>query len=367
MRLIKFPSLIALKLIFGYLIWGIFLGENCFSQETKTYHIKTIAFYNLENLFDIEDDPLTFDDDRTPGGKDVWTMEKYQDKLKNMAKVISEIGTETAQSPPAVIGLCELENRKVLEDLIAQPALKRFRYQIIHYDSPDRRGIDVALLYQKDVFSPSNSQSRRLLIYDLKDPTTRVFTRDQLVVSGLFEGEEMHFIVNHWPSRSGGEARSSKKREQAALLNRYIIDSLHYIDPYAKIITMGDFNDDPTNKSIKKVLLAKGKKEETGFQELYNPMESLNKKGIGTLAWRDGWNLFDQIIFTKPFLEPDNSGYIYFKTGIFNINYLVTPKGQYRGYPFRSYDFGGYTGGYSDHFPVYIYLVKEVNTIAVPN
>ncbi|CAM4200863.1 endonuclease [Gillisia limnaea] len=344
-------------LLIFFLIFSYF---SMTSQEKRNYHIRTIAFYNIENLFDTENDPFTFDDDRTPEGKDAWTFEKYNDKVKNIARVLSEIGTETAQIPPAIIGLCELENRKVIEDLINHEYLLSFNYGIVHYDSPDRRGIDVALLYQKDLFTPINSHSRRLLIYDLEDPSKRVFTRDQLVVTGIFEGEKMHFIVNHWPSRSGGEARSSYKRERAAWLNKQIIDSLYHIDPYSKIITMGDFNDDPTNKSLKKGLQTRANQSTTKFQELFNPMESLHKKGIGTLAYRDGWNLFDQIILTQAFLERDYTGYSFYKAGIYNANYLITPTGQFRGYPFRSYDYGGYTGGYSDHFPVYVYLIKEV-------
>lgn len=330
------------------------------SQEMKQYQIRTIAFYNIENLFDTENDPFTFDDDRTPEGKDAWTPEKYNDKVKNIARVLSEIGTETAQIPPAIIGLCELENRNVIEDLINHEYLLNANYGIVHYDSPDRRGIDVALIYQKNLFTPINSHSRRLLIYDLEDPSKRVYTRDQLVVSGIFEGEKMHFIVNHWPSRSGGEARSSYKRERAAWLNKQIIDSLYYIDPYSKIITMGDFNDDPTNKSLKKGLQTKGHQSKTNFQELFNPMESMHKKGIGTLAYRDSWNLFDQIILSQSFLEQDYTGFNFYKAGIYNKNYLITPSGQFRGYPFRSYDYGGYTGGFSDHFPVYVYLIKEL-------
>lgn len=330
------------------------------SQEKKQYQIRTIAFYNIENLFDTENDPFTFDDDRTPEGKDAWTPEKYNDKVKNIARVLSEIGTETAQIPPAIIGLCELENRNVIEDLINHEYLLGANYGIVHYDSPDRRGIDVALIYQKNLFTPINSHSRRLLIYDLEDPSKRVYTRDQLVVSGIFEGEKMHFIVNHWPSRSGGEARSSYKRERAAWLNKQIIDSLYYIDPYSKIITMGDFNDDPTNKSLKKGLQTKGHQSKTNFQELFNPMESMHKKGIGTLAYRDSWNLFDQIILSRSFLEQDYTGFNFYKAGIYNKNYLITPSGQFRGYPFRSYDYGGYTGGFSDHFPVYVHLIKEV-------
>lgn len=352
-RFLKFPLGFFCCLLFLFSLAGI-------AQEKKEYTIRTIAFYNLENLFDTEDDPITYDEDRTPEGKDVWTVEKYQNKLEKMSKVISEIGCETAGNPPAIIGLCELENLKVLEDLIDQPALKNYNYGIIHFDSPDRRGVDVALLYRKSYFTPSNSQSRRLLLFEPLEPSKRIFTRDQLVVSGNFEGESMHFIVNHWPSRSGGEARSSLRREKAAWVNKQIIDSLFALDPYSKIITMGDFNDDPKNKSLKKVLNTKGKKEDTGFQELFNPMENLLKKGIGTLAYRDGWNLFDQIILSKPFVI-SNNGYQFFKAGIFNKAYLTTPEGQFKGYPFRSYDYGGYTGGYSDHFPVYVYLIREMN------
>lgn len=350
------PSMLLLALLF------LSVFHHGFAQEKKEYAVRTIAFYNVENLFDTEDDPITYDNDRTPTGKDVWTLEKYEDKLGKIARVLSEIGTEIAIHPPAIIGVCELENLKVMEDLVNQPLLIEQNYGIVHYDSPDRRGIDVALLYQKDVFTPLNSQSRRLLIYELNDPGKRVFTRDQLVVSGIFEDEPIHFIVNHWPSRSGGEARSSYKREKAGELNRLIIDSLQQLDPYAKIITMGDFNDDPTDKSVKKALGTKSEKGKTGFQEIFNPFETMLKKGMGTLAYRDGWNLFDQILLSQSFLEEDYSSYRFYKAGIFNKNYLVTTRGQYRGYPFRSYDYGGYTGGYSDHFPVYVYLIKEASS-----
>lgn len=346
--------------LLNFSILYIFLiNHACFAQQEKKYLIRTVAFYNLENLFDTEDDPFTFDDDRTPTGSDVWTLEKYQDKLKKLSRVLAEIGFDNAQIAPAIIGVCELENLKVLEDLVNQPLLINHNYGIVHYDSPDWRGIDVGFLYQKSMFTPLHSQARTLYLYEVDDPSKRIFTRDQLVVSGLFEGELMHFIVNHWPSRSGGEARSSYKRESAGRLNKKIIDSLHQIDPNAKIVIMGDFNDDPTNKSIKKALGTKALKEKTDVQELFNPMENMLKKGLGTLAYRDGWNLFDQIIISYPFLTKDYSTYQFFKAGIFNPEYLLTPSGQFKGYPFRSYDYGGYTGGYSDHFPVYIYLVKE--------
>lgn len=341
----------------------ILLFMKCFTalpQEKNNYKILTVAFYNLENLFDHEDDPLTFDEDRTPEGRDHWTEEIYQKKLKNMAYAISRIGIDQAQNPPVLVGLCELENLRVLEDLVKEPVLQEQQYGIIHYDSPDRRGIDVALLYQPQYFIPTNSVSQELVLYDSQKPKKRIFTRDQLVVSGFLEGEEVHIIVNHWPSRSGGVSASSYKREQAALLNRRIIDSLQAIDPYSKIIVMGDFNDDPVNESINNLSVPGTEKDSLAIKEIFNPMTELFNKGIGSLAYRDSWNLFDQILLTQPFLEKDYSGYQFFRANVFNEKFLVTPHGQYKGYPFRSFGFGGYTGGYSDHFPVYVYLIKRV-------
>ena len=179
------------------------------------------------------------------------------------------------------------------------------------------------------------------------------------MVSGLLEGEEIHVIVNHWPSRSGGASGSSYKREKAAALTKHLIDSLQQKNPYAKIISMGDFNDDPFDKSLSEILGAGARKDETDLKSLYNPMAGLAQQGIGSLAYRDGWNLFDQIILSQPLLLEDYSSYRFYQARIGNENYLVTPTGQYKGYPFRSFGFGGYTGGYSDHFPVYVFLIKE--------
>lgn len=349
-----------MKLTNCFLALFILICTLAVGQE-KQYKVNTIAFYNVENLFDYEDDPITFDDDRTPDGKDHWTEAIYLAKLKNMAKVIAEIGSDVTGTAPAIVGVCETENRRVLEDLVNQEPLLQKDYGIIQFDSPDRRGIDVALLYQKKLFTPTNYKAHELLIYDDNDRSKRVFTRDQLLVSGMLDGEKIHFIVNHWPSRSGGEARSRSKRIKAAQLNKKIIDSLFSEDPYAKVITMGDLNDDPTNPSVKKHLKAKKNRDKVGLKELYNPMESMHKKGLGTLAWRDGWNLFDQMIISHELLKKDYSSYRFYKAGIYNKSYLANPRGQYKGYPFRSFTNGGFTGGYSDHFPVYIYLIREKN------
>jgi endonuclease/exonuclease/phosphatase family metal-dependent hydrolase len=330
-------------------------------QNKKQYKINTVAFYNVENLFDYENDPITFDDDRTPDGKDHWTQEIYEAKLKNMAQVISEIGKDVTGTTPALVGLCEVENLRVVEDLVNQPSLVTQDYGIVHKDSPDRRGIDVALIYKKKLFTVTNHKAYELIIYDDQDRSKRVYTRDQLLVSGMLDGEKIHIIVNHWPSRSGGEARSRPKRLKAAELNKKIVDSLFSEDPYAKIITMGDMNDDPTSPSIKDVMKAKSDREAMKIKELYNPMEEMIKKGIGSLAYRDGWNLFDQVIVSTELVKKEYTSYRLYKAGIYNKRYLTNPRGKYKGYPFRSFA-DGFTGGYSDHFPVYIYLIKEKET-----
>ncbi|NNM23262.1 MAG: endonuclease/exonuclease/phosphatase family protein, partial [Flavobacteriaceae bacterium] len=221
--------------------------------------------------------------------------------------------------------------------------------------------IDVALIYNKKVFTPSRSLTYELKLYHPSPPFNRIYTRDQLLVSGYLDGERVHLIINHWPSRSGGAAASSYKRMKAAKLNRRIIDSLFSEEPYAKIITMGDLNDDPVNKSVKEGLKTRKRRKGLGIGQLYNPMEELYKSGLGTLAWRDGWNLFDQMIVSSELAKDDYSSYRLYRAGIYNKSYLVTPGGKYKGYPFRSFSNGGFTGGYSDHFPVYLYLIKRVD------
>lgn len=328
--------------------------EDVVGQEKK-FKIHTIAFYNLENLFDTKDDPAINDEEYTPANG--WTEEKYKRKLKNLERVISEIGTNEQQSnSPVVLGVCEIENRGVLEDLIKQPKLASKDYGIIHYDSPDGRGIDVGFLYQKNHFTPTSSTNIPLIVLNIDGSGKRVYTRDQLLVSGYLDGEEMHFIVNHWPSRSGGEKRSSPYREAAGALNRKIIDSLQKINPDAKVITMGDLNDGPYNKSVKKEIGAVAKKEQLKPGGIFNPMEEMSNKGIGSLAYRDAWDLFDQMMLTEPFLRTDYSTFRFWKAGVFNKPYLIQPDGQYKGYPLRN---SPSEPGYSDHFAVYLYLVKE--------
>lgn len=327
-----------------------------FAQK-KSYQIRTIAFYNVENLFDIENDSLTFDDDRTPEGKDNWTLDRYEKKVEHISRVLSEIGNDITNTSPDIIGLCEVENNAVIEDLIAHKNLQDKNYGIVHFDSPDERGIDVALLYKKAAFIPNSYKSHRLLLFN--EDGFRDYSRDQLVVGGFLDNEQFYFIVNHWPSRSGGEARSKPNRMAAAELNKRIIDSIVRFDANAKIISMGDLNDDPTSDSLKKVLRTKGKPNTLEPNDLFNPMERLFKKGVGSLAYRDKWNLFDQLFFTANLVSKPKDSYSFWKAAVFTPSYLLDPSGRYKGYPLRTYAGGSYVGGYSDHFPVYMYLVKS--------
>lgn len=351
---------------FRLLIIALFYLPFVVQAQQKSYEIHTIAFYNLENLFDTIRDEKIYDEEWTPKGLRKWDSRKYKQKLQNLSRAIAEIGTGEHPNMPTVLGVCELENRTVLEDLVAMPLLKSADYGIVHYDSPDRRGIDVGLLYQKKHFKPTSSKNIPLYIFDTsnakyKDANggrgRRIYTRDQLLVSGLLDGEEVHFIVNHWPSRSGGEKRSSPNREAAAALNKKIIDSLYKINPNAKIISMGDFNDGPYNKSVKEILNAKEHRDKVEKGDVFNPTYQLYKEGFGTIAYRDAWDVFDQIIISEPFLRKDFSGFQYWKVGIFNKPFLIQKSGQFKGYPLRNQLSG--EPGFSDHFPVYIYLIRE--------
>ena len=332
-----------------------------FSQKNaKKYTIRTIAFYNLENLFDTIND-LSINDEASPMMEMKFNRSKvYWDKIDKLASTIAQIGLEEAKTSPAIIGVSEVENRSVLEDLIKSKHLIQKKYGIVHYDSPDKRGIDVALLYQKKYFKPVHHEVFNPNIYK---NNRKVFTRDQLLVSGYLDDEFIHLIVNHWPSRSGGEAKSRPLREKAAYQNTKIIQKIRDKEADAKILIMGDFNDDPNNTSFKKVLKTKRKKKNVEALDIYNPYENLHRKGLNTLVYRDNLNLFDMILISAPLLDKgakDFSTYKMYKAMIFNKWFLSDKKGKYKGYPFRSFSNGGYTGGYSDHYPVYMYLIKKI-------
>ena len=330
------------------------LSQN--SQEKRNFKIHTVAFYNLENLFDTIND-INKNDEASPIMEMKFNRSNiYKKKVSNMAKVVSQIGYDYTKRAPSIVGICEVENLNVVQDLINQKELKDENYGIVHYDSPDNRGIDVALIYKKNIFEVKSSSSHEVIITD-NNSSNRRPTRDQLVVSGLIDGELIHLIVNHWPSRGADET----KRIAAAKVNNKIIDSLRGVYKNPKIITMGDFNDDPFDKSIKKVLGAKKDRKDVEKKDMYNPFETiLVDQGIGTNAYRDKWQLFDQIIISKSFLKKDYEDYQFYRAGVFNKSFLINKKGKYKGYPFRSFSFGSFTDGFSDHLPPYIFLIKEI-------
>lgn len=332
------------------------LSLTIYAQPQKAYNVACIGFYNLENLFDtINNKELFLSEEFTPESEKQWTSQRYHEKLNHMAEVISKIGTDVTPDGVALLGVSEIENRGVLEDLVKESSIADRDYQIVHYDSPDRRGVDVGLLYQPKYFEVVNSASHRLTMPD----DTNFRTRDQLVVSGYLNGEMIHVIVNHWPSRSGGEKRSRPKRNAAGELSRHIVDSLLNLDPNAKILVMGDLNDDPVNPSVLEHLRAKGKEKELEPGDMYNPMYNLYREGIGSLAYRDLWNLFDQVIVSQALLGDDKSSYKFYKAFVFNKNFLKQKEGAFAGYPNRTFVGDRYLGGYSDHFPVYVLLIRE--------
>lgn len=314
------------------------------------------GFYNLENLFDTEDDPENpGDDEFLSDGPYNWTSEKYQKKLGNMARVISMLGRDICPAGVAFLAISEVENRRVVEDLVKTEPLAERNMQLVHYSSPDRRGIDVAFLYNPRLFKVISS---RVYPYHLAE-NPEYKSRDQLLVSGLMAGEKVHVIVNHWPSRYGGD-KSTVYREAAAAICKHITDSILKAEPQAKIIITGDLNDDPDDVSCKDVLQAKKDPKKVKSDELFNTTWPLFAKGVGTLCYQGQWNLYDQIIINGNWLGKDRSTLKYWKNEIFNRSFLIQAEGKRKGYPFRTFSGKRFQGGYSDHLPSLIYFVKKL-------
>ena len=321
------------------------------SKKQSTENIKnvyTIAFYNLENLFDTKDDPLTLDDDFTPEGRKHWNYKRYKKKIKKLGSVIAQIGKEKSLYSPAIVGVVEVENSTVVEDLVNSKYLSEHHYGYVHHDSSDERGIDVALLYKKELFEFISSKTYP--VYLEEENGVIDYTRDILMVKGKLNGELTYIIVNHWPSKREGGDVTEWKRIKAAEMVLNIVDFIENETPNAKIIIMGDFNDDPTSKSVKNHLVN---------GNLYNPMESLIKKGKGTLNHDKTWHLFDQIIFSKNFFDQKEGKHTFKYAEVFDKHFLKVWNGKLKGNPFRTYVGKWYKGGFSDHFPVYIYVTKN--------
>lgn len=325
----------------------LFFYNNVYSQKDNP--VGLIGFYNVENLFDTEDDPNIKDEEYLPEGKNKWDETRYQNKLKNISKVISSIG-----NGPDIVGLCEIENRRVIENLVQTPLLKKKKYQIIHFDSPDFRGIDVALIYKTNIFIPF--ETKRIPFSVVGKPDYK--TREMLWVKGLYLKDTLNIVVCHWPSRRGGK---EDKRILAAKLLRNVLDSAQQNNPNAKILVMGDFNDNPRNKSIKNHLRAGDKIEKLEKGDLFNTSMNTFKKGFGTISYRSVWNLFDQIIVSQSLLKKNAEKYYYIPNSFspFGPEWMRVKKGEFKGTPNRTFSRGKYLNGYSDHFPSYILIGKK--------
>ncbi len=329
------------------------------AQAQKKYSVYAIGFYNLENLFDTIHDPGKNDYEYLPDGTNKWNAIKYEHKLANMSKVLSEMATDMLPVGCAAIGVSEVENANALNDLVSQKPLKDRGFQFTHVEGPDKRGVDCALLYNPRLFTVRNTKLVPY-VYDLpedvqKDKQTRGF----LTVSGEVAGEHVTIIVCHLPSRYA----TSYYRELGGKQLKVLKDSLQKDDPKVKIFIMGDMNDDPFDKSIAQALGARREIKDVELFGLYNPFWNTIKEGTGTLFYNGAWNLFDQIIMSENLLDKKQKrnyeNLTFYKHAIFRRDYLIQQEGKYKGAPLRTTTGGVWLDGYSDHLPVMVYLIKE--------
>jgi hypothetical protein len=343
--------------VFFVLIYLSALGQN---KNLKAHKIKTdkecfkIIFYNSENFFDAFDDPKTEDDEFIPNSKKHWKTKRYFNKINNFYKVFVSFGIQ----PPSIIGLCEIENDHVLNDLVFNTPLLKFDYHYIHHDSPDPRGIDVALLYRPDQFKPLDTQFIKIVFpFD-----TARKTREIMYVKGIaLHTDTLHVFINHWPSRSKGQVESIPYREFAAKILRRKIDSLFLKNTNSNVVIIGDFNDEPDDSSITKVLNATNVMKPLLNSYLYNLSFAWleNVQNIGTIKFKGKWQIFDQIIVSGNMLNSSARGLKCDQGSakIYSADFLLTDDSKFTGKTtFRTYNGYRYTGGFSDHLPVYVDL-----------
>lgn len=321
--------------------------SDLFEDIPVQYNMQTIAFYNLENLFDLSNNQHTNDNDFLPNSAKKWTAKRYNNKLRKLGFAISNIGRRETGKHPAIVGLAEVENAKVIEDLLNSKHLSNYHYDYVHYESPDERGIDVALIYDKTAFEVIHSETFTVHLTD--EDGFLDYTRDILLVSGQLDGEHINVIVNHWSSRREGIEESEYKRLASSEKAADIITHLKEENEDAKIIIIGDFNDEPHNNSIIRLV---------ENYNLYNPFETLRSYNRGTVSRFKQWSLFDQIFFTTNFFESSDDDFEYYNANIFDEDFLKQFRGKFKGSPFRTYVGKTYKGGYSDHFPVYAVFKK---------
>lgn len=315
-----------------FICWSLCIHAQQF-QKNRDYYIAAIGFWNVENLYDTLNDQWKNDEEFTPVGSNAWNGERYRKKLEHLSEAIARMATDITPDGLALLGLCEIENRMVVEDLVNTEALRGRKYKIVHVEGPDARGVDPSFIY-----NPKYFKLTKFCAYPVKVVTdTGHKTRDILVVSGLFLGEPVSVLVNHWPSRRGGEMASRPNRNFAASMARRITDSITSNNPDSKIVIMGDLNDDPVNESVKKNIGTYGNYDAPKDGLYFNPMEKLFREGIGSLAWQDSWNLFDQIILNQKWLKGSYETWEYYNVRVFNKSFLISDNPADKGYPFRTY------------------------------
>ena len=341
-----------------FLLIVFFIAAVVGASAQKKYNVYGVGFYNLENLFDTCHDEGKNDYDFLPDGSYRWNGFKYGRKLHNMARALSDLGTDLLPEVGcAIIGVSEVENSRALDDLVAQPELAKRGYKFAHIEGPDRRGVDCAMLYNPSFFT---LRDMVLVPYVPELESDSTFkTRGFLTVTGQLAGEDISVIVCHWPSRFSG----SFYRECAGRQVRAVKDSIMKVDPNRKVIVMGDMNDDPQNRSMAVELSAKGDIKDVGEGDMFNPWWKILDSGTGTLSYNGSWNLFDQIVVSPNLLDRtgtrDYRLLTYLRCQIQKRDYLVQNEGKYKGSPKRTTASGVWLDGYSDHLPTVIYLIKE--------
>ena len=342
-----------MKKFFPILLLSLLILTGCSVKKIGKTEIAKIAFYNVENLFDTIDDPNVNDEEFTPEGRQNWNSEKYATKLEHISQVFLSMDSSQA---PALIGMAEVENRQVLEDLIQKSHLSDFKYKIIHQESPDFRGIDVALIYRPDIYDPIVNNW-----FAINFPFDSAYTtRDILYSKGnIFGDKVLHIFVNHWTSRSGGQEVTDTKRNFIATFLKSKTDSILSIEPNANILIMGDLNDNPTDVSITESLNALPISGPILKNKLYNLSLHKFQNGEGTLYY-NSWDLFDQMIVSGNLLI-ENSSLIIAPSSIeiYNPDWIVFEDNKGIKRPNRTASGNRYYGGYSDHLPVYITIKKN--------
>lgn len=345
----------------------ILLLIGCTSQAQ--HHNYVIGFYNLENLFDIYDDPVKNDAEFLPDGANKWTRAKYEKKLYNMAHVIRAMKDDNGVYH-TILGVSEIENRLVLEDLVAEPEIAEANYQIVHFDGPDLRGVDVGLLYRPDQFKLLDSRSIPYTFdsddikFDMTPDRQRTFkTRDILMARGTIDGEMFAFFVAHLPSRIGG--KGADLRDRGAEIIYENVEKLMKEFPGIKIAVMGDMNDNPTDESMSVFLHGRETIDDVGPDDFFSPFTRMLKEGYGSLAYQGTWNIYDIILVNRALAKPDDGSLAIRKIHrkgyygrVFKEPFMTQQTGQYKGTPFRTFSNGAFIGGYSDHYPTFITVGK---------